>query len=120
MIDALIVLRDRWRGQAALVTAYAEPFAAVPLVYPRVRPPRHADRPVAAIIVDVVDPTFEPVEAVDVARLEQAKAIAAASVPPGVERREHDGLVALRWVDDPSSGGGSLMPPGVTNSGWRR
>lgn len=101
VIAPLFELRDRWRDRAALITAYAEPFADVELEYPRVRPPRYVHQRSVRAIADVVDPLFTA-GAGDEHRLAAARAMAAAPVPADVKRVEHAGAVAMRWCDDPS------------------
>lgn len=100
--DVLADLAISWRGQARLSEAWAQPVRrSPPFSYPRVRPPR-VTRPFRepSAIVDVLDTKLadSPMYP-DTAS--GTRALARAELPAGVDRRERDGIVILRWLDDP-------------------
>lgn len=101
--DMLADLAVRWRSSGVRMTeAWACPTRrSTPFVYPQMRPPR-VTRPSRQrnAIVDVLDAKIpdsprHPETAI------ATRALAIAAVPEGVRRRERDGVVILRWVDDP-------------------
>lgn len=98
-IDAVVALRDAWKDRAHLQFASAFPVAEPSFEYPRVEPRRTASWTLRSI-VDIVDPTFEPYDD-DETLLAESRAIAKARAPRGVTRTVHDGVVVLRWTDDP-------------------
>jgi hypothetical protein len=98
-IDAVLALRDAWKGRAHLQFSHAFPVATPSFEYPRVEPRRTSSWTLSSIL-DIADPTFEPYDD-DEALLTESRAIAKARPPRGVTRTVHDGVVVLRWVDDP-------------------
>lgn len=97
MVALLFALRESWQD-AVVANAFAFPHPPDVLAYRRPRPPRTAARALDAV-VDVVDRDVPP-DGPPWAR--DARAIAAAPVPDGVERIERGRLIALRWADDPA------------------
>jgi hypothetical protein len=97
VIALVLALREAWPF-AIVAQASAFPHPADALAYRRPRPPRNAARSIEAV-VDIVDRDVPPD---GVAWARDARAIAAAQVPDGVERIERGRLIALRWVDDPA------------------
>jgi hypothetical protein len=98
-IAAVLALRDAWQGRAHLQFAHAFPVAEPKFEYPRVEPRRTASWSLRSI-VDIADPTFEPYDD-DESMFTESRAIATARPPRGVTRTVHDGVVVLRWADDP-------------------
>lgn len=98
-IDAVLALRDAWKDRAHLQFARAFPVATPSFDYPRVEPRRTASWTLSSIL-DIADPTFEPYDD-DESLFTESRAIARARPPRGVARTVHDGVVVLRWVDDP-------------------
>lgn len=100
--DAVAVLTTRWRSHAQLVEAWCHPFRlGGEFRYPRARPPQrtHPFRPTGAI-VDVLDAAFLGTPRTEAVRA-ATQAMVVATVPAGVTRTERDGVICLRWVDDP-------------------
>ncbi|HZJ63708.1 MAG TPA: hypothetical protein VFD36_09365 [Kofleriaceae bacterium] len=97
IIALVLALRDAW-SDVVVANAYAFPHPPDALAYRRPRPPRTSARSIDAV-VDIVDRDAPP-DGPPWAR--DARAIAAADVPDGVERIERGRLVALRWIDDPA------------------
>jgi hypothetical protein len=100
-IELVVTLRDRWKGRGHLDHALMRPIGGPAVTFPRARPRRTSDWLLEAI-VDIVDPTFEPYDDKDW-RVPLARALAEASPPPPATRQERDGVVIIRWVDDPSN-----------------
>lgn len=98
-IDAVLALRDAWKDRAHLQFARAFPVAEPDFEYPRVEPRRTASWTLSSV-VDIADPTFEPYDD-DETLFTESRAIARARPPRGVTRTVHDGVVVLRWADDP-------------------
>ena len=90
MLALIFTLNSAWQPHAQLAHGLAFPRPDS-IHYRRVRPPRLGLRATAAL-VDVVDPGYSA----------ESLAIAEAKTPPDVQRIERDGLVALRWIDDPT------------------
>jgi hypothetical protein len=85
-IALLCGLHQAWADRARWLDGYAAPFSTGRFIYPRPRPPRAASHSVRAI-VDVCAP---------------GSALAVATTPAGATRSAcADGVVVLRWADDP-------------------
>lgn len=104
--DLLADLAVPWRARGVrLSEASAEPISRpTPFTYPRIRPPR-VTKPTRqrAAVVDVLDAKM-PASAKHPQTAVATKALAIASVPENVTRRERDGVVIIRWVNDPCNG----------------
>jgi len=100
VIDGVLALADGWRGRARLAYGVGFPDPPDRIAFARARPPRTALRRLDAV-VDIVDPELPP-ELVHEAQVDDARAIGTTPTPPGVQRIERGGVIALRWVGDPA------------------
>jgi hypothetical protein len=98
--DAIHAIAGRARDRGRLAYCVGFPFPANRIVYPRTRPPRTALRRLDAVM-DIVDPAL-PADLVSEVHVDDSRAIGTAAAPPEAQRTERDGLVALRWVVDPT------------------
>lgn len=103
--DLIADLTALWRPRGVrMPDASAEPTARPgPFAYPRIRPPRVV-KPARqrAAIMDVLDARIAD-SATHPATSIATRALAIASVPDFVTRRERHGVVIIRWVNDPCS-----------------
>ncbi len=99
-IEAILTLGAAWRGLGRLAYGVGFPDPPNRIAYPRPRPPRTARRRLDAV-ADIVDPDL-PGELVNQLHVDDARAIGTTPAPAGIRRIERAGLVALRWVEDPT------------------
>jgi hypothetical protein len=100
VIALSLQLNTEWKDLAHFQSGVAFPTGEFARKYPRVQPRRTADRPLHAI-VDILDPTYEAYDGKDW-HIPQTRAVAAAAAPTDMARSEHDGVVVMRWIEDPS------------------
>lgn len=98
--EAVLTLASRWRAAGRLAYCVGFPYPPNQIAYPRVRPPRRPHRRLDAVL-DIVDPELPP-GLVGPIPSDDARALATAPMPSNVEREERDGVVAMRWVQDPT------------------
>jgi hypothetical protein len=99
VIALSLELNREWKDRAHFQSGVAFPTGEFARKYPPVLPRHTADRPLHAV-VDVLDPTFEAYDGKDW-QIAQTRVVAAATPPSDVSRSEHDGVIVMRWIDDP-------------------
>ena len=104
LVDAIAKIRSDLDGRIWVLEMHARPTAEGELSYPHLVPeplPEDTATPLDAV-VDVVEQ--EPAtEGMTEALTQTARLIADAKLPPDAKREKRGKLVAIRWVDDPSS-----------------